>query len=90
MPRTRFAVANDQIITLAAEYHQLACRHWTGKASDADVDIFHERHDAALDAIACGPLACDEPYSDEERYRAIRNCVYPPIWLVRLVVGHRI
>jgi len=85
----RFADGIRQVIAFADEHNALARQHRLGKAGKAEVDAFHKRHEAAIEVIACAPLACDEVYDHQQRYVASVNCLYPAIWDRALAIGYR-
>lgn len=88
VPLARFADKIDTVIRLAQDYAQLAHSHWHGKASGEEVDVFRARHNTTIEAIAYAPLACDEVYADQDRYRASLNSLYPPIWVRAQNIGY--
>lgn len=88
VPLARLAAGIDVIIKLARDSSHIAHDHWLGKASGQKVDAFHIRALHEIEAIISQPLACDELYDDQKRYRASVDILYAPMWNRACKVGY--
>lgn len=89
VPLARFAESVGQIVAFADEHSELERQHRSGQSGKAEVVAFQQRHSAAIEAIACAPLACNELYDDQPKYVASLNSLYPPIWARALEIGYQ-